>query len=54
MSPRGAGAEDEAVEDAVEESGLPTGEVARRLGVSPVTVRSWERRYGIGPAQRTE
>ncbi|SEL18095.1 MerR family transcriptional regulator [Streptacidiphilus jiangxiensis] len=34
--------------------GLPTGEVARRLGVSPVTLRSWERRYGIGPAQRAE
>ncbi len=33
---------------------LPTGEVARRLGVSPVTLRSWERRYGIGPAQRDE
>ncbi|QKW18060.1 MerR family transcriptional regulator [Kitasatospora sp. NA04385] len=29
--------------------GLPTGAVARLLGVSPVTVRSWERRYGIGP-----
>lgn len=36
------------------ESGLPTGEVARLLGVSPVTLRSWERRYGIGPAQRAE
>ncbi|MFD9066612.1 sigma-70 family RNA polymerase sigma factor [Kitasatospora purpeofusca] len=32
--------------------GLPTGGVARRLGVSPTTVRSWERRYGIGPADR--
>jgi DNA-binding transcriptional MerR regulator len=36
------------------EAGLPTGEVARLLGVSPVTLRSWERRYGIGPAQRDE
>lgn len=33
-------------------AGLPTGGVARRLGVSPTTVRSWERRYGIGPAAR--
>ncbi|RGD56841.1 MerR family transcriptional regulator [Kitasatospora xanthocidica] len=32
--------------------GLPTGRVAQRLGVSPTTVRSWERRYGIGPAHR--
>ncbi|MER7667503.1 MerR family transcriptional regulator [Kitasatospora sp. NPDC096128] len=32
--------------------GLPTGAVAQQLGVSPTTVRSWERRYGIGPANR--
>ncbi|SEM55607.1 MerR family transcriptional regulator [Streptacidiphilus jiangxiensis] len=38
--------------DTAREAGLPTGEVARRLGVSPVTLRSWERRYGIGPAAR--
>ncbi|MEV4427830.1 MerR family transcriptional regulator [Streptomyces sp. NPDC049602] len=34
--------------------GITTGAVARRLGVSPVTVRSWDRRYGIGPAVRAE
>ncbi|MFC5643343.1 MerR family transcriptional regulator [Kitasatospora cinereorecta] len=34
------------------EAGLSTGGVARRLGVSPTTIRSWERRYGIGPAHR--
>ncbi|MFJ5881990.1 MerR family transcriptional regulator [Kitasatospora cineracea] len=34
------------------EAGASTGAVARRLGVSPTTVRSWERRYGIGPAER--
>ncbi|MFB7513029.1 MerR family transcriptional regulator [Streptomyces sp. NPDC056144] len=32
--------------------GITTGAVARRLGVSPTTVRSWEKRYGIGPALR--
>ncbi|MFI8327315.1 MerR family transcriptional regulator [Streptomyces sp. NPDC085529] len=32
--------------------GITTGAVARRLGVSPTTVRSWDRRYGIGPAAR--
>ncbi|MFI1523727.1 MerR family transcriptional regulator [Kitasatospora cineracea] len=32
--------------------GVPTGTVARRLGVSPTTIRSWERRYGIGPSHR--
>ncbi|MFD9367901.1 MerR family transcriptional regulator [Streptomyces sp. NPDC060020] len=32
--------------------GITTGAVARRLGVSPTTVRSWEQRYGIGPEVR--
>ncbi|MFF0744652.1 MerR family transcriptional regulator [Streptomyces sp. NPDC004111] len=32
--------------------GLSTGAVARRLGVAPTTLRSWDRRYGIGPAVR--
>lgn len=27
--------------------------VARRLGVAPATLRSWSRRYGIGPAAHT-
>ncbi|MEU6756663.1 MerR family transcriptional regulator [Streptomyces sp. NPDC046685] len=31
---------------------LSTGAVARHLGVSPNTLRSWERRYAIGPARR--
>ncbi|MFD3512845.1 MerR family transcriptional regulator [Streptomyces sp. NPDC058657] len=33
-------------------AGLSTGAVARRLGVAPTTLRSWDRRYGIGPAVR--
>ncbi|MFD9417272.1 MerR family transcriptional regulator [Streptomyces goshikiensis] len=33
---------------------LSTGAVARRLGVSPTTMRSWERRYAIGPARRED
>ncbi|ALO13365.1 Transcriptional regulator [Streptomyces venezuelae] len=32
--------------------GVTTGAVARRLGVSPTTLRSWDQRYGIGPAAR--
>ncbi|WP_405656104.1 MerR family transcriptional regulator [Streptomyces sp. RK9] len=32
--------------------GLTTGSVARRFGVAPTTLRSWDRRYGIGPAAR--
>ncbi|WP_327190162.1 MerR family transcriptional regulator [Streptomyces xinghaiensis] len=31
-----------------------TGAVARRLGVSPATLRSWDRRYGIGPEVRRD
>ncbi|MGW1173976.1 MerR family transcriptional regulator [Kitasatospora sp. NPDC002543] len=31
---------------------MPTGAVARHLGVSPTTIRSWERRYGVGPSDR--
>ncbi|MDJ0381132.1 MerR family transcriptional regulator [Streptomyces sp. G-G2] len=33
---------------------MSTGAVARRLGVSPTTLRSWERRYAIGPARRED
>ncbi|MEU0161712.1 MerR family transcriptional regulator [Streptomyces sp. NPDC006261] len=32
--------------------GLTTGAVARLLGVAPTTLRSWDHRYGIGPASR--
>ncbi|MFJ2395371.1 MerR family transcriptional regulator [Streptomyces sp. NPDC087843] len=34
--------------------GVTTGSLARTLGVSPTTLRSWDRRYGIGPAERTD
>lgn len=33
---------------------LTTGSLARRLGVSPTTLRSWDRRYGIGPEVRAD
>ncbi|MGW5861617.1 MerR family transcriptional regulator [Streptomyces sp. NPDC055239] len=32
---------------------LSTGSVARRLGVAPTTVRSWDQRYGLGPDAHT-
>ncbi|MFF5900811.1 MerR family transcriptional regulator [Streptomyces argenteolus] len=32
---------------------MTTGEVARRLGVAPTTVRTWDRRYGLGPDGHT-
>ena len=37
---------------APEQAGLSTGAVARRLGVAPTTLRSWDRRYGLGPTVR--
>ncbi len=30
------------------------GSVADRLGMSPSTLRTWERRYGVGPTHRTD
>lgn len=35
-------------------AGMTTGMLARRLGISPTTLRSWDRRYGLGPATRVE
>ncbi|MEU3465817.1 MerR family transcriptional regulator [Streptomyces sp. NPDC006733] len=33
---------------------VTTGIVARRLGVAPTTIRSWERRYALGPVARQQ
>jgi len=35
------------------EETLPVAAVARRLGVAPATLRTWDRRYGIGPRAHT-
>ncbi|MFJ8925114.1 MerR family transcriptional regulator [Streptomyces sp. NPDC102364] len=43
-----------APDGAADGAGLTSGTVARRLGVSPTTLRSWDRRYGLGPARRSE
>lgn len=43
--------------DAVPSAGLPptarlsVAAVARRLGVAPATLRTWDRRYGLGPSE---
>jgi MerR family transcriptional regulator, light-induced transcriptional regulator len=36
----------------VPDAGLSAGEVARRIGVAVTTVRTWDRRYGLGPSYR--
>ena len=33
--------------------GLTVSAVARRLGVAPATLRTWDRRYGLGPSSHT-
>lgn len=38
---------------ASEEPTLPVAAVARRLGVAPATLRTWDRRYGLGPGGHT-
>jgi MerR family transcriptional regulator, light-induced transcriptional regulator len=35
----------------VPEPSLPVAAVARRLGVAPSTLRTWDRRYGLGPRE---
>ncbi|SDK14821.1 MerR family transcriptional regulator [Streptomyces indicus] len=37
---------------ALTDAALTTGALARRLGVAATTLRTWERRYGIGPRER--
>ncbi|TDD80362.1 MerR family transcriptional regulator [Actinomadura rubrisoli] len=36
-----------------QDAGLSVGAVAQRLGVAPSTLRTWDRRYGIGPTRRS-
>ena len=40
-------------DDALQQGWLPIREVARRTGVNAVTLRAWERRYGLIVPQRT-
>ncbi len=44
----------ELLAEAPADGGLTTGAVARLLGVAPTTLRSWDRRCGIGPAARQD
>lgn len=36
----------------VPDAGLSAGEAARRIGVAVTTIRTWDRRYGLGPSRR--
>lgn len=46
----GEPAKNQAAADAIS---FGVGAVARYLGVAPATLRTWDRRYGLGPAERT-
>lgn len=37
----------------VEQPALAVAAVARRLGVAPATLRTWDRRYGLGPSEHS-
>jgi DNA-binding transcriptional MerR regulator len=39
--------------EAVEEK-LTVASVARRIGVAPATLRTWDRRYGLGPSEHND
>src|SRR4051812_4063573 len=39
--------------ETVPELGWPVGAVAERLGIAAPTLRSWDRRHGVGPSLRT-
>jgi MerR family transcriptional regulator, light-induced transcriptional regulator len=39
--------------DTVPRPMLTVAAVARRLGVAPATLRTWDRRYGLGPSEHT-
>ena len=41
----------QAASDELESESLTVAAVARRLGVAPATLRTWDRRYGLGPSE---
>lgn len=47
------GVAEEAVED-VNEPRLTVSGAARRLGIAPATLRTWDRRYGVGPSDHAQ
>ena len=42
---------DESPVEDVDEPRLTVSGAARRLGIAPATLRTWDRRYGIGPTE---
>ena len=44
----------ESQDNSVMDQGLSVALVARRLGVAPATLRTWDHRYGLGPSEHRE
>lgn len=51
MSPVRPASDDDGEPDDSTGPSLPVSAVARRLGVAPATLRTWDRRYGVGPGE---
>ncbi len=51
--PSSSNAEEQDYQSALHEGWLPIREIARRTGVNAVTLRAWERRYGLLVPKRT-
>jgi DNA-binding transcriptional MerR regulator len=48
--PTGPAAVDTPTPSTADEPALTVAAVARRLGIAPATLRTWDRRYGVGPS----
>lgn len=46
--------DDSAMSSGEVEEKLTVAAVARRIGVAPATLRTWDRRYGLGPSEHVE
>ncbi len=51
MVSESSGSQESGASERASAPGLTVAAVARRLGVAPATLRTWDRRYGLGPSE---